>query len=103
MITANRLNDGLVVFLDTEGGWTEDFHRGATIADAQAKAKALATAEAAVAANAIVDPYPIELEMRAGHLVPKALRELIRATGPTTRTDLGKQAQGFAPTIAQRG
>ena len=41
--------------------------------------------------------------MRAGHLAPKALRERIRATGPTVRADLGKQAQGFAPTIVQRG
>jgi len=31
------------------------------------------------------------------------LREWIRATGPTVRTDLGKQAEGFAPTVAQRG
>ena len=31
MITANRLSDGLVVFLDADGGWTEDFHRGAVL------------------------------------------------------------------------
>jgi hypothetical protein len=103
MITANRLRDGLVVFLDAEGGWTEDFHCGAIYEDAETKAKAVAVAAAAVEANLVVDPYPIELELRAGHLAPKALRERIRATGPTTRTDLGKQAQGFAPTVAQRG
>jgi hypothetical protein len=103
MITANRLPDGLVVFLDAQAGWTEDFHRGAIIEDAAAKAKALADAAAAVEANLVVDPYPIELELRAGHLAPKALREWIRATGPTVRTDLGKQAEGFAPTVAQRG
>jgi sulfite reductase (NADPH) hemoprotein beta-component len=60
-------------------------------------------AEAAAAANLVVEPYAIELEMRAGHLAPKALRERIRASGPTVRSDLGKQAQGFAPTIVQRG
>jgi hypothetical protein len=103
MITANRLRDGLVVFLDGEGGWTEDFHRAATFEDPAAKAKALETAAAAAAANVVVDPYPIELELRAGHLAPKALRERISATGPTVRADLGKQAQGFAPTVAQRG
>ena len=27
MITANRLTDGIVVFLDAAGDWTEDFHR----------------------------------------------------------------------------
>jgi len=103
MITANRLADGLVVFLDSAGGWSEDFHKAAIVEDAAAKARALDVAAQAAAANLIVDPYSIELELRAGHLAPKALRERIRATGPTVRTDLGKQRQGFAPTIAQRG
>ena len=103
MITANRLADGRVVFLDADGGWSEDFHRGAVVADPQARAAALARAQASAAANEVVDAYPIELEMRAGHLAPKALRERIRATGPTIREDLGKQAQGYAPTVAQRG
>ncbi len=103
IIAASRLSDGLVVFLDTDGGWTEDFHLGAIIEDAAAKAQALARAADAVKENLVVEPYPIELEMRAGHLAPKALRERIRATGPTVRLDLGKQAEGFAPTIAQRG
>ena len=103
MITANRLADGRVVFLDAQGGWTEDFHKGAIVSDAAAKAAALAQATKAAQANAIVDPYPIELELRAGHLAPKALRERIRACGPTVRADLGKQAQGLAPTVAQRG
>ena len=103
MITANRLTDGLVVFLDAAGGWTEDFHRGAVLADAAAKAAAVARAAEAAQANLVVEPYPIELELRAGHLAPKALRERIRATGPTMRTDLGKQTQGYAPTLPQRG
>ena len=103
MITANRLPDGIVVFLDAQGGWTEDFHRAGILEDAAAKANALAQATAAAEANLVVDPYPIELELRAGHLAPKALRERIRATGPTVRTDLGKQVEGFAPTVAQRG
>jgi hypothetical protein len=103
MITANRLADGRVVFFAGDAGWSEDFHRGAVLSDAAAKAQALAQAQASAAANEVVDPYPIELEMRAGHLAPKALRERIRASGPTVREDLGKQAQGYAPTIAQRG
>jgi hypothetical protein len=31
----------------------------------------------------VVEPYAIELEMRAGHLAPRTLRERIRADGPT--------------------
>ena len=47
--------------------------------------------------NIVVDPYAIVVEERNGHLAPKALREAIRATGPTIRRDLGKQALGQAP------
>ena len=103
MIVASRLADGAVVFLDAEGGWSEDFHQGAILETADAKTRALGVATQAVEANLVVDAYPIELELRAGHLAPKALRERIRATGPTVRPDLGKQTQGFAPTLAQRG
>ncbi len=41
--------------------------------------------------------YAVPVEIRNGHVVPKALREAIRAAGPTIRRDLGKQAEGHAP------
>jgi hypothetical protein len=97
MITANRLSDGLVVFLDSQNRWTEDFHHGAVIAATDVKSAALAAATASAAANEVVDPYWIDLEPRGGRYVPKALREAIRASGPTTRRDLGKQARGQGP------
>ena len=83
VVTANRLSDGHVVYLDAEGGWTEDFRRGLVLGDAAAREAALARGEAAAKANAVVEPYAIELEMRAGHLAPRTLRERIRAEGPT--------------------
>ena len=60
-------------------------------------ANALARAKQDEANNIVVDPYAIVVEERNGHLTPKALREAIRATGPTIRRDLGKQALGQAP------
>jgi sulfite reductase (NADPH) hemoprotein beta-component len=102
VITANRLGDGVVVFLDASGAWTEDFHRAAALADGAATAEALALAERSEAANEVIGPYAIEIESRNGHFVPKALREAIRASGPTVRRDLGKQAHGQAPSIVQR-
>jgi hypothetical protein len=101
MITANRLSDGIVVFQDGDGGWSEDFHRGAVFSDEGAKAAALARAKQSEAGCEVVDPYAIEIESRNGHFVPKALREAIRASGPTIRRDLGKQAHGQAPSIVQ--
>ena len=97
ILTANRLIDGIVVFQDEAGGWSEDFARAAVCEDATA---ALTRAGQDVAASLIVDPYAIEVELRNGHYAPKALREAIRATGPTVRRDLGKQAEGLAPIAA---
>ena len=94
IVTANRLVDGIVVFLDEAGGWSEDFARAAVHQDA---AGALTRAAEDGAASLIVDPYAIEVELRNGHYAPKALREAIRASGPTVRRDLGKQAEGLAP------
>ena len=97
ILTANRLIDGIVVFQDEAGDWSEDFARASVCEDASA---ALARAGEDVAASLIVDPYAIEVELRNGHYAPKALREAIRAAGPTVRRDLGKQADGLAPVAA---
>jgi hypothetical protein len=97
VITANRLTDGVVVFQTIDDTWTEDFIRAAVLSDPQATAGALARAKQDEANNIVVDPYAIVVEERNGHLAPKALREAIRATGPTIRRDLGKQALGQAP------
>lgn len=103
VIAASRLADGLFVFLAKDGTWTEDFNRAAVLADKPASAEALKRAQADEAANLVVEPYAVEVEERNGLLAPKALREAIRAAGPTTRRDLGKQAQGQAPHSASAG
>jgi hypothetical protein len=102
VITANRLTDGVVVFR-AGGGWVEDFAEAAVYEDDEAAKAALARAREDEAGNLVVDAYPVVVEMRAGHYAPKALREAIRAAGPTIRLDLGKQAQGQAPRYVARG
>ena len=101
IISANRLSDGLVVFFRTEGGWTETFEGCAVYADAAALKAALVQAQASEAEDEVVEPYGVVVELRNGHYTPKVLRESIRAFGPTTRLDLGKQAEGIAPIAAQ--
>ncbi len=96
VITANRLADGVVVFQSADG-WSEDFNRAAVWPDKPATAAALARAREDETHNLVVDAYEVPVEERNGHVVPKALREAIRAAGPTVRRDLGKQAQGQAP------
>ncbi len=102
VITANRLTDGVVVFQTVNGGWSEDFNRAAVLADSQATADALARAKQDEAGNLVVDAYAVPVEERNGHYAPKGLREAIRATGPTNRRDLGKQAAGLAPRAAPK-
>jgi hypothetical protein len=100
IITANRLIDGVVVFQESAGGWAEDFARAAIYEDSEATKAGLALAKQAELSDIVVEPYAIIVEFRNGHYAPKALREAIRATGPTVRLDLGKQALGLAPVPA---
>ena len=97
VITASRLADGVVVFQSADERWSEDFNRAAVRPDAGATKAALARAQEDERRNLVVDPYAVAVEIRNGHVVPKALREAIRAAGPTVRRDLGKQAAGHAP------
>jgi Protein of unknown function (DUF2849) len=102
VITANRLTDGVVVFQTADEGWSEDFNRAAVLPDAAATASALVRAKQDEVNNIVVDPYAVVVEERNGHMAPKALREAIRAAGPTNRRDLGKQALGLAPRAAPK-
>jgi hypothetical protein len=100
VITANRLIDGVVVFQADEG-WVEDFAKASVYQTAEAGRATLERAKQDEARDIVVEPYAIVVEMRSGHYAPKALREFIRASGPTTRPDLGKQAQGQAPRFVE--
>jgi hypothetical protein len=100
VITANRLIDGIVVFQAAEG-WGEDFAQATVYDNAEASKAALARAKEDEARDVVVEPYAVVVELRSGHYAPKALREFIRASGPTTRPDMGKQAQGQAPRFVE--
>ena len=93
IMTANRLDDGSVVYLDGEGGWSghiEDSHRAESLNDAEALT---ALAKQAVADCLVVGPYLIDIADEEGAVRPLHYREAIRAKGPTVRPDLGKQAE----------
>jgi hypothetical protein len=86
MIIANRLVDGVVVFFDAQHGWVEGIDDGLVV-DSDAEAM-LALAKADEGRCLIVDPNLIEVEVDGGRLRPTAIREAIRAFGPSVRTDL---------------
>ena len=94
VMSANRLSDGIVVYLDAADGWREriDDSRIAETADDETAMTEIAAR--AVAARQIVDPYLIDVAEDDGAIRPTKYRELLRALGPSVRTDLGKQAEG---------
>ena len=84
IITANDLRDGLVVFLDREGGWTADIAAARVVADGAELEAAVAFAGEQSDARIVLEAYPIDVVVSDGVPVPVRLRERIRAKrGPT--------------------
>ena len=88
MIIANRLTDGVVVFLDPREAWDPAIGTGALI-DSEAEAeRLLGVAKQHEAQCLVVEPALIDVTVADGRPRPTAIREAIRAFGPTVRTDL---------------
>ena len=88
IITANRLGDGVVVFLDFEGAWSESIAE-AVVAQSPDEVRALEDRGAHDAAhNLVVEPYLIEVREVAGQIEPIRQRERVRAGGPTILGDV---------------
>ena len=93
ILTANRLTDGEAVWLAPDHSWAETIE-AAEIARDQATEERLERAgKAALLKNEVVDVNLIDIELVDGTVVPRRLRERIRAAGPTNRLDHGKQAR----------
>ena len=80
--SANRLTDGVVVFLDDAGQWTPRLDRAAIARDKRAAEILLERARAE--AFSVVDPFLVAVtEDDGGTIEPLSLREKIRASGLT--------------------
>jgi sulfite reductase (NADPH) hemoprotein beta-component len=95
MITANRLIDGEVLYW-REGNWVPDFAQGEVFDDPKQAEAALEAAKAFVQRNVVVGLYALDVRRTAKGVEPVKEREIIRAAGPSNRTDTGKQA-GLGP------
>jgi len=89
MIIANRLTDGLVVFFVAPGRWVEAIDDGRLIEPGQEAAAVLDTARNDELRCLVVDPNLIEVNVSDTGRRPVAIREAIRAFGPSpaARTD----------------
>ena len=88
MIIANRLRDGVVVFLGPAEDWEASIAAGTVIEDAADADRLLAVAKRHEGECRVIDPILIEVEIKDGKPRPIAMREVVRAFGPTVRTDL---------------
>ena len=88
MIIANRLRDGAIVFLAPNDGWEPAIVAGTLIESEADAARLMSVAKQHEAQNQVIDPQLIDVELKDGKPRPTAIREAIRAFGPTIRTDL---------------
>jgi hypothetical protein len=106
ILTANRLRDGAVVFLNFDGDWVQTL-AGAVIARSPDELRGLeARGVHDAARNLVVDPYLAEMREVAGALQPLRQRERLRLTGPSILGDVpGYVAPASAATrsAADRG
>ncbi len=91
ILTANRLTDGLAIYLGQDG-WSGDIDAARKAHDDDEAAVLDYQGKQAAVRNEVADPYLIDLDDDG----PARWREIIRANGPTVRRDLGYQANGRA-------
>ena len=90
MVTANRLIDGVVVYMKADNDWSENFTDGAVWPDKASADNALVASEEAVKARLVVGPYLFEVAVTDGGPQPVSARERIRATHlPTFEPEVG--------------
>ena len=97
VVTANHLRDGDVVYLAKNGQWTPWLDQACVAETETALDRLLTIAEEAERACKVISIYAMPVGEASVPLDALSARERIRAKGPTTRSDLGKQADpGFA-------
>jgi predicted NAD/FAD-binding protein len=94
LVTANRLRDGIAVFLTRGGDWSEVIDEAVLALEPQAAAALEARAKEDERRTLVTGAYLIDAERLNGRVRASHIRERMRALGPTVRLDLGKQAEG---------
>ena len=91
VLTANRLSDGIVVFLGADNVWTTDIHSSALAQEEKARAALERRGVEFETHNTVTGAYLVEAEREDGCVEPVHIREKIRATGPTAGTELARE------------
>jgi hypothetical protein len=91
ILTGNELISGATVYLDANGVWVEDLQSARVFAKEQVAERDAALA-ATKATGRVISLEIEEVLQDGGTIVPKRLRERIRAAGPTAPLTLHGQA-----------
>ncbi len=83
IVSANRLSDGIVVYLGADGAWLSALDKARLFGDDSAANAGLAAAREDARKNLVVDPFVVEVEHGGEGLRAITLRNAIRSRGPT--------------------
>lgn len=84
VLTANRLNDGRVVWFTSQDKWSFFLEDAQIFSSKPALEEAQQQASKDVTSQYIVDLYPVELN---ADRIPRTTREQIRASGPSVHPE----------------
>ena len=96
IVSANRLSDGIVVYVGRGGAWVDRIGAAAWLETAEDVEAALVAARADEASNLIVDAFVVEALADGEALRATTLRDRIRADGPTIAYGAAAQAPAGA-------
>ena len=91
ILTGNELTSGATVYLDGAGNWVEDL-QAARLFSKDEQAERDGALAATKAGGRVISLEIEEIDQVEGRIVPKRLRERIRAAGPTAPLSLNGQA-----------
>ena len=94
LVTANRLRDGIAVFMTRAGDWSEEIDNAVLALEPEAAAALESRAREDEKKTIVTGSYLVDAERLDGRVRAAHIRERMRALGPTVRLDLGKQAEG---------
>lgn len=91
IVTANRLTDGAVIYLDRNGEWSLSIGDARVARDKEEAEGLLAHAQRPGQGVVAVAVYLMEVREEGGEIVPVGVRETIRAQGPSALSDTSRQ------------
>ncbi len=92
ILTANDLVEGHVLYLADDNKWSDDINHSLLVHNNEDLNLLMAKGIKALGDCIIVDPHTVPVERIGQKIIPKHMKERIRANGPTTHPQFGKNS-----------